>query len=99
MAKNGHNAKAIAHAKYSVWVQKIKMQKRPKKKIRAILAAKAIAFENGQKLKMFSLEFCVKKTDPKKPNIRKEQFLAKNEPFCKGYSKKQFWSKKLEKNN
>ena len=22
MAKNGHNAKAIAHAKYSVWVKK-----------------------------------------------------------------------------
>ena len=22
MAKNGHNAKAIAHAKYSVWVEK-----------------------------------------------------------------------------
>ena len=23
MAKNGHNAKAIAHAKYSVWVKKL----------------------------------------------------------------------------
>ena len=27
MAKNGHNAKAIAHAKYSVWVKKIKLPK------------------------------------------------------------------------
>ena len=23
MAKNGHNAKAIAHAKYSVWIKKL----------------------------------------------------------------------------
>ena len=27
MTKNGHNAKAIAHAKYSNWVQKIKLPK------------------------------------------------------------------------
>ena len=27
MAKNGHNAKAIAKGKYSVWVKKIKLPK------------------------------------------------------------------------
>ena len=27
MAKNGHNAKAIAHAKYSLWVKKKKLPK------------------------------------------------------------------------
>ena len=30
MAKNGHNAKAIAHAKYSVWVKKLNCLKRAK---------------------------------------------------------------------
>ena len=30
MAENGHNAKAIAHAKYSVWVQKKKCLRYPK---------------------------------------------------------------------
>ena len=44
MAKNGHNAKAIAHAKYSVWVKKIKLpktcQKRLYKHIRVVLGKK-----------------------------------------------------------
>ena len=30
MAKNGHNAKAIAHAKYSVWVKKLNSLKHAK---------------------------------------------------------------------
>ena len=30
MAKNGHNAKAIAHAKYSVWVKKYNCLKHAK---------------------------------------------------------------------
>ena len=30
MAKNGHNAKAIAHAKYSVWVKKYNCLRYPK---------------------------------------------------------------------
>ena len=31
MTKNGHNAQAIAHAKYSNWVKKLKCLKRAKK--------------------------------------------------------------------
>ena len=30
IAKNGHNAKAIAHTKYSVWVQKLNCLKHAK---------------------------------------------------------------------
>ena len=41
MAKNGQNAKAIAHAKYSVWVKKIKLpetcEKRFYKHIKVVL--------------------------------------------------------------
>ena len=44
MAKNGHNAKPIAHAKYSVWVKKLKLpktcEKRLYKLIRVVLCKK-----------------------------------------------------------
>ena len=33
MAKNGHNAKAIAHAKYSVWVKKLKLPQTCEKRL------------------------------------------------------------------
>ena len=64
MAKNGHNAKAIAHAKYSLWVKKLKLpktcEKRFYKHIRVVLCKKNGSkkqlifekwehFENGQK--------------------------------------------------
>ena len=46
MAKNGHNAKAIAHAKYSVWVKKIKFaktcEKRFYKHIQVVLCKKKL---------------------------------------------------------
>ena len=42
MGKNGHNAKAIAHAKYSLWVQKncLKHPKTVSKKTLELLYAK-----------------------------------------------------------
>ena len=44
MAKNGHNAKAIAHAKYWLWVKNIKFpktcEKRFYKHIRVVLCKK-----------------------------------------------------------
>ena len=46
MAKNGHQAKAIAHAKYSVWVKKKKLpktcEKRLYKHIRVVLWKKRL---------------------------------------------------------
>ena len=33
LTKNGHNAKAIAHAKYSVWIKKIKVPKTCEKRL------------------------------------------------------------------
>ena len=33
MAKNGHNAKAIAHAKWAVWGQKLKYVKNVRKTV------------------------------------------------------------------
>ena len=46
MAKNGHNAKAIAQAKYSVWVKKIKLpetyEKRFHKHIKVVLCKKRL---------------------------------------------------------
>ena len=63
MAKNGHNAKAIAHAKYSVWVKKkscLKHAKNLSKNTWELFYAKNSSkkqlilekwehFENGQK--------------------------------------------------
>ena len=46
MAKNGHNAKAIAHAKYLVLLKKIKLpktcEKRLNKHIRVVLCEKRL---------------------------------------------------------
>ena len=46
MAKNGHKAKAIAYAKYSVWVKKIKFsevcEKLLYKHVRVILCKKRL---------------------------------------------------------
>ena len=64
MAKNGHNAKLIAHAKYSLWVKKIKLSKTCenrfykysnvflcKKRLekKYLIFEKCEHFENGQK--------------------------------------------------
>ena len=60
MAKNGHNAKAIAHAKYSVWVKKSNCLKHAKNVSTNTLklfyakngSKKQLIFENESILKM-----------------------------------------------
>ena len=58
MAKNGHNAKAIAHAKYSLSVKKIKLpktcEKRFYKHIKVVLCKKQLQkTDNIRKMRAF----------------------------------------------
>ena len=59
MTKNGHNTKAIAHAKYSVWIKKLKLpktcEKRFYKHIKVVLCKKGLLkTANIWKMRTFS---------------------------------------------
>ena len=59
MTKNGLNARAIAHAKYSVWIKKIKLpktcQKRFYKHIKVVLCEKRLLkTANIRRMRTFS---------------------------------------------
>ena len=71
MAKNGHNARAIAHAKYSVWVKKLNSLRHAKN-------------TSKKTLKLFYEKHCSKKQliYEKRENFENGQKW----PQCKGYS-------------